>query len=203
VKVKVGSLAELEKRMKALGPHVRKGLKAVTHKAAAYGMTRAVIRSREAGIRATGAYDSSFVTAQTRDGAIIANAAEHAIFVEVGRRPGRPPPVMAIFKWLIVKGLISTKAPSRREMAGMGGMQVTGDVHGAKQRARMRQLRKQRAGKKKAAANLRFAWAVAMAIGRRGTPGRFIMKGVAEDVSKFVKRELTNQGHLRRLVSGL
>lgn len=190
MRIKLQSLDELEAAFKKMGPNMSRGMRAIARKAAVYGVARGVLRSRAAGIRATGAYDAGFVHAQTTDGAIIANASEHAIFVERGRRPGRMPPVMAILKWLIAKGLVTMKAPSRREIAGLGGAMPVGEVSGAKQRARMRIIRRKRAPGLKAQAGMRFALAVARAIGRRGTPGRFIMKGVAGDVSVFVKREL-------------
>jgi hypothetical protein len=37
------------------------------------------------------------------DGAVLSNSARHAIFVELGRRPGRQPPVQAILEWMIAK----------------------------------------------------------------------------------------------------
>lgn len=88
-------------------------------KAAREGHTRVVAASKTSGSRASGTYERSWVVMQTQKGAIIGNTAEHAIFVEQGRRPGRMPPRKAIAEWLLQKKVLQkvTGGGSKRDAA--------------------------------------------------------------------------------------
>lgn len=210
MRVKVKNLVELEQRLKKLVPSMEKGLRAVALRAARNGATRGVTHARQAGIRATGTYEQSFMAHETKDGAVVGNAAEHAVFVEVGRRPGRRPPLDAILKWLVNKGLITLKLPrmsdreAKRQLVAKGEG-ITGEANSGKQRARLRAIGKRRAEshkrgvrKKQIAAAMGFAFGVQKKIGARGTAGRRIMRSVAKDVSRYVKRELRRMAAMLR-----
>lgn len=202
MRIKVRDLAELDRRLRGLEPKIVHGLRAVALRGARHGATRGVSHARRAGIRATGTYEQSFVAHETAEGAVVGNASEHAVFVEVGRRPGRRPPLEAILKWLVNKGLISMRIPRlsdrearRGDFAASGG--VTGEAHSAKQRARLRTIQKRRAEafkrrqrKRHIMAAMGFAFGVQKKIGVKGTKGRRIMRSVARDVARYVRREL-------------
>jgi len=210
VRVKVKDLVELEKRLKKLAPAMEKGLRGIALRAARYGATRGVLHSRRAGIRATGTYEQSFSSHETPDGAVVGNASEHAVFVELGRRPGRRPPLDAILKWLVNKGLVSLKLPriSDREArkgdyAERGG--VTGEARSGKQRARLKAIQKRRAEafkrrqrKKHVMAAMGQAFGIQKKIGKRGTTGHRIMRSVHRDVQRYVKRELRRMAAMLR-----
>lgn len=210
VRIKVRDLAELDRRLKSLEPNIQRGLRAVALRGARLGATRGVSHARSAGIRATGTYEQSFVAHATAEGAVVGNTSEHAVFVEVGRRPGRRPPLDAILKWLVNKGLISLRLPRmpdrearRGDFAANGG--VTGEANSGRQRARLRAIQKRRAEafkrrqrKRHVAAAMGFAFGVQRKIGAKGTKGRRIMRAVARDVAKYVRRELRRLADLFR-----
>lgn len=210
MRVKVKNLVELEQRLKKLAPSMAKGLQAVALRAARHGATRGVTHARRAGIRATGTYEQSFVAHATTEGAVVGNTSEHAVFVEVGRRPGRRPPLEAILKWLVNKGLISMKLPRmsdrdarRGDLAANGG--VTGEARSGKQRQRLRAIQKRRAEafkrkqrKKAVMGAMGQAFGVQKKIGQRGTKGRRIMRAVARDVQRYVKREIRRMRDMLR-----
>lgn len=202
MRIKVRDLAELDRRLKGMEPKIAQGLRAVALRGARLGAARGVSHARRAGIRATGTYEQSFVAHETKDGAVVGNASEHAVFVEVGRRPGRRPPLDAILKWLVNKGLISLRLPRlsdrearRGDFAANGGL--TGEAGSGRQRARLRAIQKRRAEafkrrqrKRHIMAAMGFAFGVQKKIGAKGTKGRRIMRAVARDVARYVRREL-------------
>lgn len=210
MRVKLKDLVELEQKLKKLAPTMEKGLRAIALKGAQFGATRGVTHSRRAGIRASGTYEQSFVAHATEAGAVVGNTAEHAVFVEVGRRPGRRPPLDAILKWLILKGLISLKLPAMsdreaRRQISASGKGVTGNVYGGKQRQRLRAIAKRRVERYKRAvrkkhvmAAMGMAFAVQKKIGARGTTGKRIMRKVHRDVARYVKRELRKMAAMLR-----
>ena len=108
---------------KQLGPALRrlgKGMDSAAvlamRKTAQYGRTQALRTSAKTRPRprATGTYERSFTVTNVDDGAILSNSARHAIFVEVGRRAGRQPPVKAIQDWVLVKRIARNPAKVRR-----------------------------------------------------------------------------------------
>lgn len=77
-------------------------------KTARYGATQAVkvsAKSKPYRPRASGTYERSFTVIKVPDGAILTNTAKHSIFVELGRRPGKKPPLKAIENWVRIKRL--------------------------------------------------------------------------------------------------
>lgn len=103
-------------------------------------------------ISATRTFAMAWFAKNTSDGAIMGNSAMHAVFVERGRRPGRPPPVSVILEWARAKKLI--RAKSERKQV---------------KRRRIAISYKNRMG---------FVFAVARKIGKKGTKGRFILRNI-------------------------
>jgi hypothetical protein len=116
--------------------------------------------------RATGTFERSFVVTKLVDGALLSNSARHAIFVEVGRKPGRMPPVAAILEWMIAKRI---------------DKQIG------------RALGRDEAGRFQAAPQVvlqAVALRIARKIGRRGTKGRRIMAQVLPLLRKRLRIEI-------------
>ena len=101
------------KHPRQLGPAVRilakqfdRGVIKALQRTARYGATQAVkvsARSRPFRPRATGTYERSFTVVKVDDGAILTNSARHSIFVELGRKPGKMPPLKPIIEWVKIK----------------------------------------------------------------------------------------------------
>lgn len=110
-----------------LGPAVRTlarqfddGVIRALRRTARYGATMAVkvsAKSRPFRPRATGTYERSFTVVKTPDGAILTNSARHSIFVELGRRPGKRPPLKAILEWVRIKRIAKGSKAKRVAMA--------------------------------------------------------------------------------------
>lgn len=166
----------------------------MARKAAEHGRTRAQILSRQAGIRASGTYERSFVVEDTADGAILANAAAHAYFVERGRRAGaKPPPASIILRWLMEKGAIK-RIPA---FSGRDGSKISPDVKGKARRIAVGQRKeeqvKRRTSKREAyiAASWHRAISIARSIGARGIRGKFILGKATAEIHRFIRRELS------------
>lgn len=65
-------------------------------------------------IRASGSYGQAFITQNIPDGALLANAMHYAVFVERGRKPGKPPPLDPIVEWVYQKRLSARPKPLTR-----------------------------------------------------------------------------------------
>jgi hypothetical protein len=76
-------------------------------RSARYGATQAVAVSAQTKPRprARGGYERSFVVTKLRNGAVLSNSSKPAIFVELGRKPGKMPPEAEILSWIKAKGL--------------------------------------------------------------------------------------------------
>lgn len=105
---------ELRKLGDRLGATTLKGLR----ETAKFGRTAVVETSAGTSPRpvATRAYEGGWVAKNTRDGAILGNTTIQAVFVEVGRRRGKMPPVRMIEAWLVAKG-VDRKAAKLRAFA--------------------------------------------------------------------------------------
>jgi hypothetical protein len=103
--IKLKSPKDLGPAVRRLGKRMDSGMVRALRKAARWGATEAlrVSASTVPRPRATGTYERSFVVIKLVDGAVLSNSAGHARFVEVGRAPGRQPPVQAIVDWLLVR----------------------------------------------------------------------------------------------------
>lgn len=88
-------------------------------KTARYGATMAVKVSASSRLRprASGTYERSFTVVKLLDGALMTNTAKHAIFVEIGRRPGKRPPLKAIEDWVKLKRIARGSRAKRIALA--------------------------------------------------------------------------------------
>lgn len=156
--------------LRSLGRDVERAVRIAALKAALRGQALAI----EASPRASNAYALSWRVKKLRDGAVVGSTSEHAIFVEEGRKPGKPPPVAPILKWMRDVGIgVEVKPYKRRRRKG-----------------------KRRKTKRTRQAAMRFSLALRIArhIGRRGTTGKYVLKGTIPAVSQHfwrgVEREI-------------
>lgn len=144
---------------KQLGPAVRMlakqfdaGVIRALQNTARYGATQAVrvsAQTKPFRPRATGTYERSFAVIKVKDGAILTNTARHSIFVELGRRPGKRPPLAPLIDWVKIKRIASASGARR------------------------------------------VAMAIARKIGRKGTPGKFVLKRTMPLVAKRLPIEIS------------
>lgn len=171
----------------------------VCRNAAAYGRTKAMQLSRAIGFRASGTYERGFVVVATPTGAILANSAEHAGVVELGRRPGRrPPPVAVILLWMQEKGMIPKMAmgsPRTFVARAMKIMKSSGLDAGTRKRIRGKveeNARQQRLSEREQF--ILFAWRRAMKIakniGIHGMKPHWVLGRTTADIKRFVRGEL-------------
>lgn len=102
--------------MKKLSNRMDRGAVKALQLTARYGATEAVRTSAQTSPRprATGTFDRSWIVTKLSDGALLSNTAQHSRFVEVGRRPGKQPPVKAIEAWMSAKKIGKTQGRGRR-----------------------------------------------------------------------------------------
>lgn len=192
-RIRLRGAQRLPAAVERLEKNIMRGLRAIAYKAAGYARTRAQMRARRTGATASQTYERSFIAERTPDGAVMANTAEHAIFVEVGRRPGKMPPVAAIMRWLIAKGIVSGRIPkfSTKEITRMPA--DTDRKERRRLRGRLREAASDYRLRKREAfvteAYMR-ALAIARAIGRRGTKGKYIVRDTVPDAQRYVQSEL-------------
>lgn len=185
-------------------------------KTARYAETKAVQTARSTRPKplAHGAYMNAWGVQDTPAGAIMGNSAYHSYFVEVGRKPGRKPPLAPIIDW------INAKRISQRRMRQALGIQkvkrkrggprpeyvstsdetedeisdeTEGEANvweGVKKRAAQREKRRRRAAIKKAKLVRSYAFYVQYVIGRYGTRGRYVLRRAMPAIQKRFKREL-------------
>ena len=67
--------------------------------------------------RASGTYARAWTVVKVDDGALLANTAKHAVFVEVGRKPGKRPPLAAILRWVELKKIAKGSKAKRVALA--------------------------------------------------------------------------------------
>ena len=103
--IKLRSPKDLGPALRKLGRQMDRAAVEALRKTARWGAAEAlrVSATSTPRPRARGTFERSFVVTKLPDGAVLSNSARHAIFVEIGRRPGKPPPVQAIIEWLIAK----------------------------------------------------------------------------------------------------
>jgi hypothetical protein len=152
--IKLRSPKDLGPAMRKLGKNMQDGVVAALRKTARWGASDAVRVSATSvpRPRALGTYERSFVVTKLVDGAALSNSARYARFVELGRAPGKQPPVQAILEWMIAKRI-------DKQMGRALGRDSAGKFQAA-------------SGKQIEAVARR----IARAIGRRGTKGRFVFR---------------------------
>jgi len=168
---------------------------------------------------AHGTYDQAWEIKKTKTGAVLGNSARHSIFVEVGRRPGKMPPLEPILEWVKIKrfkfdkqgkvvkkgqgkkrkGSAKKKSPgqraadkAQRDLAAKYG--PTGSGGGPQAPKKPKGAKKpSKAALRKAEHQEAFAWMVARAIGKRGTQGRYVLLRTMPRIQKYAKREINRQ----------
>ena len=152
--IRIRSPKDLGPALRKLGRSMDAAMIVALRKTARWGAGQALMVSAttQPRPRASGTYERSFVVTKIPKGALLSNSAGHAIFVELGRRPGRMPPVAKILEWMILKRI--DKQISRQQGRDAGGRFVA---------ATQEQLHA-------------VALRIARAIGKRGIKGRKIMQ---------------------------
>ncbi len=110
-----------------------------------------------------GEYRRGFHARDTKSGAVFLNSAPHAPIVEMGRRPGRYPPLQVIERWVRRKFRLQLKRFSARRARGGAGLSE-----------REREVRS-------------ATFLVSRAIARRGIPGKHVMARVEKRLTPEVE----------------
>ena len=131
------------------------------------GAVQHTIRQTEPKPIATTTYTMSWAVTKTPAGAVLGSSAYHSIFVEIGRRPGRMPPIAAILEWVRVKRLAFRPKALR----------------GRSKRAQARREQYART----------LAFLVARKIGRKGFRGRFPLKRTMPKLRAYSMQEVRRQ----------
>lgn len=212
---RVADLRMLQASINAYGPSAEKAVVSGLRKAARFGHTavqRTYARTRDPyKIRASGSYGQAFVIGETPVGAFLANAMFYAVFVERGRRKGKPPPLAPILEWVYQKRiaarpkpLIRVKTPKNRKKPFIGPrQQKAGGGRAQKFGPRKKKGRKKRGGALQRLRARRHAIRYATDIAQRvrwkiakhGTKGRWVLRrtmpAIAKRSARDVKRELS------------
>lgn len=109
------------------------------------------------------------------NGATLGNSVYHSYFVEVGRKPGKAPPLAPIMEWVSHK-----KGLSAKKMAKAVGKRRVKRPKGGRGYAQAKRYAQAKA----------FAFYVQMKIGKKGTPGKFVLKRAVSLMSRRLKTEL-------------
>lgn len=173
--VNLRTVAELEHALIALGSLVEKQAVQGMRNAARFGVAAAIRTGAKERRRpkASGTYERSWLVHRLDDGATTSNSAAHSIFVERGRRPGRRPPLEPILEWIYQKRL----APRPKSTAPRGISGASKEGWEREQVARGLDA-------------VEMAEAVRWKIGRKGTPGRWILRKTMPIIAKRATLEL-------------
>lgn len=103
--------AELRRHLDRFGKAVDSAMVVAANRAASW----AIALLAETAPQASGTYARSFRRRQIPgEGAEVGSVAQHAIFVEVGRRPGGRPPLGPILRWMKARRIAPTTAGKKR-----------------------------------------------------------------------------------------
>ncbi len=152
--------------MRTLSRQFDNGVIKALQRTARYGATQAVrvsAQTRPFRPRATGTYERSFMVFKLKDGAVMTNSARHSIFVELGRRPGKRPPLKPLIEWV------------KRKKIGRKGL-------GRDKQGRFKSLS---SGQARA-----IAFLIARKIGRKGTKGKFVFRRTVPLMAKRLPLEI-------------
>lgn len=112
---RLGDVGLLMRALNAYGEDAERAVVRGMRKAARFGHTavqHTYTRTRDPfKIRASGSYGQAFITQDIPEGAILANAMFYAVFVERGRKKGRPPPFDPILEWVYQKRISARPKP--------------------------------------------------------------------------------------------
>lgn len=198
---------QLPKAVKELSRSMAKGQRGAMIETAKFGVTavQRMIRQTSPKPIATGSYTQSWGWIKTKTGAIMGSDARHSYFVEIGRKPGRMPPVEAILEWVKVKkirfdktGKVAVKKKKRKKTAAERAHTKTlnqlSKAHDTKKAKTPSTGAKKPKKPSKAAQQLlkhqtAFAWMVALKIKHKGTKGRYVL---LRTMPKIQKRAIRN-----------
>lgn len=177
--------------------NVQKAMAQAAVTTARWGVARMVQVTAAQKVDATGQFKRQWKVVRFPGGAATANTSPYASSVEAGRGAGRMPPVDAIEKWILAKGIRPRKPPTvgRAEAlrATSKSRRITGDVTGGKQRKRLRANIKLYAKiyRSKPARTLRhanmiagLALGIARKIGKKGTKPKWLLREALDEFQR-------------------
>lgn len=166
----------LQKQLGRLAVNTNRAAVEAARKTAKWALREAQSRTKQTGAVASKEFLGEWDMDHMPDGAVVYNGSPYAYYVEIGRRPGRPPPIGAIARWLIKKKLV--KLPKVRS-----SLTAKGQAKAHKARA------------KRYAIARSMAYVIARAIGRRGIKGKFILASVVRDLGPIMSINLNMAMH--------
>lgn len=172
----------------------RMNLRAVKaqHKTAEFGRTavQKVARQSKPAPYATGTYQQGWVATKLRTGATLDNTTTQAYFVEVGRRPGKMPPIKPIRDWVEIK--FGKKSKKRKARGAKKGPDKGGDK-GPKKGKGQRKAKGPRQAKQPPPDLDMLALLIARKIGNKGYEGRYVLKRTIPLMHKYLLAETKRQ----------
>ncbi len=198
--VRVGSGAQFKRSLKRERKLIADAQRRAMVKTAQFGVTatQMTIRQTKPKPIATGTYTNSLQWSKSKDGARVGFSAFHAIFVEVGRRRGKQPPVDAILEWVRVKRLVpqedrqakKKKSKSRFRKLFRSRKKKSAATKSIEQAQRAgggstarQEARKGKRGKLQDP-QLSLAWAIAIHMKKKGWRGRKVMLRTMPEIRK-------------------
>ena len=193
-----GGPAALGRAMQRTLENVQRAMARASVETARWGVTRIVQETAGRKVDASAQFKRQWKVIRAPGVAATANTSPYAEFVERGRGPGRQPPLDAIRQWIIAKGLVPRQPGGVSMKAARAALsktrRVTGDVYGAKQRARIRRQINTYAKiyKSKPARQARhrmlitgMALGIARKIGRKGTKAKWLLRDTLDEFKKY------------------
>lgn len=188
--------------MKRTLENVRSAMQRAAVTVARWGVARMIHETAGRRVDATTHFKRQWKVVKFPGGAATANTAPYASFVEAGRGSGRRPPLEAIEKWILAKGIAPPIAPqvSRGHARGVVARahRITGSVYSGKARREMRanmRLYAKVYRSKPARANRAKMLVKAMALGiarkiaRKGTKPKWLLRDVLDDFRREARSQ--------------
>jgi hypothetical protein len=184
---------------------VERAMRKAMIKTARFGITavQKTIRQTDPKPYAFGTYSQSWAIQKTKTGAIFGSSAKHSIFVEVGRRPGRMPPLEPILEWVRIKRLgipkatkkigAKTRRPATKKTASQKAANAAKRSAAGTGGKPKRSKKPSKGAIKKANAQRSFAFMVQRKIGKKGTKGRYILLRTMPTIQKRADKELKRE----------
>lgn len=155
--------------LRRLGVHVENAVHEAFVRVARSGKLYAERLTRTRKARAFGTYLASWRVEEHGKSVALANLSRHSIFVERGRDPGKPPPLLPIVEWVLIKGMAGRRRPRVGKMPAGGG-----DGRVARGGAKRAKARASKFTRRIDAVQL--AQMIRMKIAKKGTEGYGIMR---------------------------
>jgi hypothetical protein len=136
---------------------------------------------------AKGTYRNSWNVHKHSTGAVLGNSTLQARFVEIGRLPGRAPPLKPIYEWVKTKKLGAKSLRKKRKKRSRPKREK--GAEGAAASGKPKKLNTKRA-LAAMRADLMIAKMVRIKIGREGTPARYPLKRTLPRMERFLVKDL-------------